>query len=75
LTEWQVYYSEEPWGYEADAFRSAQIAATIVNMTPRGRNARVVKATDFYRQPWKEAGEGLTNEQREFLRKRKRPKK
>jgi hypothetical protein len=71
LTEWQVFYSEEPFGFEADAFRSAQLAATIVNMTPRGRGARVFKATDFYHQPWKESGEGLTHEQREFIQKRK----
>lgn len=66
-----AFYDEEPFGYEADAFRSANIAATIVNTTPRGRGAKVYKATDFYGVPWKDPGEGLTPEQRNFINERK----
>lgn len=70
-----AFYDEEPWGFEADAFRSGQIAATIVNTTPRGRGARVFKSEDFYHKPWSEPGEGLTQEQIAFIRKRKAKRK
>jgi len=64
-------YQQEPFGYEAQAFSAAQIAATIVNCTPRGRGAKVYQATDFYSAPWVETGEGLSQEQRNFLNQRK----
>lgn len=32
------------------------------------------KPTDCYREPWKESDQGLTPEQREFLKKRKAKK-
>lgn len=68
------FYEEEPFGYEAQAFAMAQVAATVVNTTPRGRGAKAFKATDFYKVPWQASGEGLTPEQRDFLNKRKAKK-
>lgn len=67
-------YEEEPFGYEAMAFSLAQVCATLVNITPRGRGAKVFKATDFYKVPWKESGEGLTPDQRNYLTERKAKK-
>jgi hypothetical protein len=66
-----AFYSEEPWGFEANAHPLGQIAATAVNLAPRGRGARLFKAEDFYHRPWTESDEGLTQEQIEFIRKRK----
>jgi hypothetical protein len=66
-----AFYEQEPWGYEANTFPVAQLAATVVNTTPRGRGARVFKAEEFYHRPWTQSGEGLTQEQLAFIRKRK----
>jgi hypothetical protein len=69
-----VFYSHEPWGYEAEERRHAQSLATALNCIPRARGSKAIDWRDLYQDPW---GDGetdlqkLTQEQREFLRKRK----
>jgi len=60
----------EPWGCEVDNWRMGVVASTIVNTTPRGKNAKAMKPTDFYRDPYRRKPDGLTPEQRAFLKSR-----
>ncbi len=60
----------EPWGCEIENWRMGTIASTIVNTTPRTKGAKPMKASDFYSNPYKRRADGLTAEQRAFLKKR-----
>lgn len=48
LTEWIAYYQIEPWGFNADNFRSAIIAETMANILrdPK-KQPEPFKMTDF----------------------------
>lgn len=45
LTEWAAFYRIEPWGFEMENWRMAQIAATTANFS--GRIKKPLKPIDF----------------------------
>jgi hypothetical protein len=53
LTYWIEFANLEPWGSEIENWRMGQIAATIVNCTPRPKGSRPFQPTDFYVSPEK----------------------
>lgn len=69
FTYWKVFFSMEPFGYDIENFRMGQIASAIVNVAPRGRGAKPVSASQFY--PETKRAPRLTQEQREFIRKKR----
>lgn len=50
-----------------------QLAATVVNTTPRPRGSKRFQAADFYRESWKKSGSltMLTPKQQDYINRRK----
>lgn len=46
LSEWRLFFAYEPQGWEGLNLAQANIAQTIVNMTPRGKNAERYELKD-----------------------------
>jgi len=48
LTEWQQFYSVEPWGSEMDFFRSGIVASAAINASPnRKQGSKGSSPKDF----------------------------
>lgn len=45
--EWCAFYDLEPWGFQADAWRSGVVAATVANYAGRTRKKSDAKPSDF----------------------------
>jgi hypothetical protein len=45
--EWCAFYDLEPWGFQADAWRSGVVAATVANYSGRTRTRADAKPRDF----------------------------
>jgi hypothetical protein len=76
LLEWIVFYEHEPWGYEVEERRHCEQIAMMLNCVPR-KGGRAVNWTELYRSPWGDPlleKQGWTQEQIEFLDKRKKRK-
>lgn len=48
LTEWQAYYSIEPFGPNQEDLRSGTIAAVTFNSVPRKEGTPAAQAADFF---------------------------
>lgn len=71
FTLWRAYHKQFPFGYDIDNFRMGSICSAVVNMAPRGKNAKPVKPADFYpSQP--KPKKALTQRQLEQLDKKRR---
>ncbi len=73
-----VFYEHEPWGYEAEERRHAQLLATMFNSVPKPRGVKGIDWQEFYRDPWGDSQieqQKFTPEQRAFLEKRKAARK
>jgi hypothetical protein len=46
MAEWEAFYSLEPWGFRADWYPFAVVAATIANAM-RSRKSKAYKVEDF----------------------------
>lgn len=69
LTYWIEFYNREPWGSEVENWRMGQVAATIVNCTPRQKGSKTFQPTDFYETPEKRSAD---TERRELIQKQVR---
>jgi hypothetical protein len=77
MAEWIAFYEHEPWGYEVEERRHAQSLAMQLNCVPRAKGSKFWNWTDLYRDPWGSDlldEKGFTEEQKEFLRRRKKGK-
>jgi hypothetical protein len=50
LSEWAVFYQQEPFGQEADWLGSAIVASTVANAN-RGKGQKAFEAYDFMPKP------------------------
>lgn len=75
FTQWKAYHSVEPFGFEMDNFRMGVVAASVVNVAPRGKGAKALVPSDFYPARKKGSIKLGPRQQKQLAERRKRLRK